>query len=115
MRFYGFDNRYGAGTTFNGNYEGELHVFESGKARDRWVRDDRANRSKLKVDHEVVRQYKGKSNTAGESGRAAFKHFKDGTVRYSPHVKHFDRYDPDALSAESMERLREQLDAERYV
>jgi len=115
MRFYGFHNKYGGRTTFNGKYEGELHVFTSRTERDEWVAEDTANRFAPKVDHDVVRQYKGKTNSAGITGRAAFVRESDGTVRFIPHPKNYDRYDEHALTADDMETLRDQLHAQRYA
>jgi len=114
MHFYGFHNKYGGRTTFNGKYKGELHVFKSRTERDNWVADDKANRFAPKVDHEVVRQYKGKTNSAGVASRSAFIHEEDASVRFAPHPKHHDRYDGDALTADDIETLRDQLHEQRY-
>lgn len=114
MQFYGFHNKYGGRTTFNGKYKGELHVFKSQADRDNWVADDKANRFAPKVDHEIVRQYKGKTNSGGVASRSAFVHEEDGSVRFAPHPKHHDRYDRDALTAGDIETLRDQLHEQRY-
>jgi len=115
MRFYGFHNKYGGRTTFNGKYEGELHVFASRTERDDWVALDKANRFAPKVGHDVVRQYKGKANSAGFVSRSAFIHEDDGSVRFAPHPAHYDRYDADALTAGDIETLRNQIHEQHYM
>jgi len=115
MRFYGFHNRYGARTTHNGKYEGELHIFTSRSERKDWVNDDKANRSAVKVTHDVVRQYKGKTNIVGVATRSAFIHEDDGSVLFAPHPEVYDRYDADALTADDMETLRDQLHEQLYM
>jgi len=114
MRFYGFHNNYGGRTTFNGKYKGELHVFEPRAERDDWVAEDKANRFAPKVGHDVVRQYKGKNNAPGVQTRSAFIHEDGDRVRYAPNYDEYNRYSEDALTADDMETLRDQLHEQRY-
>jgi aromatic ring-opening dioxygenase LigB subunit len=69
----------------------------------------------VKVTHDVVRQYKGKTNIVGVATRSAFIHEHDGSVLFAPHPEHYDRYDADALTADDMETLRDQLHEQLYM